>query len=65
MSRETGQEAQCGKAVKQASFWLKSLEASMLFTFILRGNILFFETLVLVLETLGKGSGKGRTSHLC
>lgn len=37
----------------------------MLLRFILQGDILFFEALVLVLEILGKGSGKGRTSHLC
>lgn len=35
-----------------ASSWLKSSDAGVLFGFTFQGGILFFETLVLVLETL-------------
>lgn len=37
-----------------ASLWLKALDAGMLFRFALQGAIILFETLVLVLETLGE-----------
>lgn len=40
------------QANEPSSFsWLQGLDAGMLFRFVLQGGILFFETLVLVLET--------------
>lgn len=43
-----------GQMSPAASSWLKGLNAGVLFKFVLQGGILFFETLDLVLETLGE-----------